>query len=145
MAQQPTPSDVAITSLPHWALGIWNDSALQSRFDLFLALNPFIVSGDFDGDNRLDVAIAVRARSSGKRGIIVLSRARPPIVLGAGTAFGNGGDDFFWLDAWQTEELGADRPPAARSRFAIYVEKMESASAWIYWDGRQFRWHQLGD
>lgn len=144
-AQGPDLPVAATSSLPPWAAASLGEREIRDRLDLLMTRNPFVVTGDFDGDGRLDVAVAVRDRASGKRGILILSRARRPVLLGAGTAFGNGGDDFDWLDAWRTDELGADRPPAARGRFAIHVEKMDAASAWIYWDGRRYRWHQLGD
>jgi hypothetical protein len=41
---------------------------------------------------------------------------------------------------------GADqkKPPVLRGD-ALYVEKTESASAIIYWDGSTYRWYQQGD
>jgi len=145
-AQGPSPADLALASLPPWAAQALSDPLVKGRVVLHLGTNPFFISGDFDGDNRVDVAIAVRAEGSAKRGILFVSRARRPIVLGAGlNSIGNGGDDLSWLDVWRPEELPAGKLLAARSRFVIHVEKLESASAWIYWDGQRFRWHQLGD
>lgn len=112
---------------------------------------------DFDGDGDADVAIAVRDRSTGKAGIAVVSgRGGAPAVLGAGTPFGNGGDDFAWMDSWRAYPLegaagepgGAEPrvvPPDAAAPVAIHVEKSEAASALIYWNGRAYGWHQLGD
>jgi hypothetical protein len=143
--QRPTPAELASSSLPNWVREQWSDSALQGRFVFLLRLNPFVITGDFDGDGRTDVAIAVQSRSTQKEGIVILSRTRRPTVLGAGTAFSNGGDTFTWLDGWHPGEPGSDLGPAARSRYAIYVEHFDSASAWIYWDGHRYRWRQLAD
>jgi len=142
-AQQPSPQELATASLPPWAASALHDSSL-ARLALSLTVNPYVLSGDFDGDGRLDVAVLVRERTSRKLGIVILSRARRPVVLGAGISFVNGGDDFRWLDAWHPEETRGI-VGAARSRIGILVEHLESASAMIYWDGRRFRWHQLSD
>lgn len=73
-----------------------------------------------------------------KYGVLMLRRSDPrPRALGAGSAFGNGGDDFHWLNIWRVE-------PTARGD-QLFVEKSESASGAITWDGRGYRWTQLGD
>jgi hypothetical protein len=58
-------------------------------------------------------------------------------MLGGGRAFGNGGDDFTWLDIWRAEP--------ARGHDQLFVEKSEPASGAITWDGRSYRWTQLAD
>jgi hypothetical protein len=72
-------------------------------------------------------------------------------ILGAGTALGNGSDNFDWLDHWYTYTnapvpRGADgtEPPKLVGD-ALYVEKSESASAIIYFHGSGYAWYQQGD
>jgi hypothetical protein len=102
-------------------------------------LNPFLLQGDFDGDHRLDLAVLVTRRDTGARGIAVVHAGAPrAVVLGAGHALGNGGDDFTWMDAWSVQP----KPP---DRDALLLEKLESASAIVYWDGAAYRWKQQGD
>ena len=69
-----------------------------------------------------------------------------PIVVGAGRAIGNGGDDFSWMDAWsiETRDTRGKSAPALRGD-ALLVQKLESASGLIYWDGSTYRWRQQGD
>jgi hypothetical protein len=116
------------------------------------AVNPFYLRGDFDGDGKLDYAVLVESKTNHKRGIaLFLTSQRLIRVLGAGTKFTNAGDDFAWMDAWSVYgkrpvERGADEgPPPKLIAEAILVEKSESASALIYWDGKTFRWYQQGD
>jgi hypothetical protein len=96
-------------------------------------------------------AVLVHEKSSSKVGIAIARQGGEVAILGAGTAFGNGGDDFAWLDHWftYTQDVvppGADEsaPPTLRGD-ALWVEKSESASALIYWTGSEFRWYQQGD
>jgi hypothetical protein len=114
-------------------------------------LNPFYLRGDFNGDKIADVAILVKEKQSGKIGIaIVHGASREVFFVGAGRTI-NGGDDFAWMDVWkiyQRSYVGrgpGDRNPLKLRGEALLVEKTESASALIYWDGKAYRWYQLGD
>jgi hypothetical protein len=60
-------------------------------------------------------------------------------------------DDWTFFDAWQVYGRRAalrgaseGKPPKLIGE-AILIEKTESASGLLYWDGRQFRWYQQGD
>ena len=125
-------------SLPRWVDSVVGPLLLQGKYELGLRLNPFFQTGDFDGDRRLDAAVFVRDAATGKEGILMLRRASPqPVVLGGGTVFGNGGDDFTWLDIWRVDP--------AHGRDHLVVEKSESASGAITWDRQDYRWTQLAD
>ena len=137
-AQDTAPEWLARMSLPRWVDSVLGPLLQEGRYTLGLTLHPFFQVGDFDRDQRLDAAVFVRSRESGKHGVLMLRRADPrPRVLGAGRAFGNGGDDFSWLDIWRVE--------ASRQGDQLFVEKSESASGAITWDGEGYRWTQLGD
>jgi hypothetical protein len=101
-------------------------------------MEPSFFAGDFNGDGRSDVALLIQERTTGKVGIAILERGKKQFkILGAGKTFGNGGDDFSWLDVWSMRHSGkADQ---------LYVEKREAASAVIYWDGSKYIWQQEGD
>ena len=137
-------------SLPTWL----REALAASRKDVVpcSCVNPFHQRGDFDGDGRADYAVLVRHARTGKRGIAFVHRAGGTVhVVGAGTSIGNGGDDLSWMDAWRVFERGpvsrgpaGGAPPALRGD-ALVVEKTESASAILWWDGHQYRWYQQGD
>jgi len=144
-------------SAPSWAArafeaaGIGLDADGNERLTVATHVNPAVLFGDFDGDQRTDVAVLVREKSFSKLGLAIALQGRDVVVLGAGIVFGNGGDDFSWLDHWFTftkgkVDPGADgsAPPTLQGD-ALWVEKSESASALIYWSGSKFAWYQQGD
>ena len=141
-AARPGGSEQA-PSLPDWARERLHSPAFRRDYAVSTHLEPAVLSGDFDGDGRPDVAVLVTRRATGAHGIAFLhagsSRAW---VVGAGHELGNGGDDFSWMDAWSVQPRGA--LPGQRGD-ALLVEQREAASALLYWDGAAWRWHQQGD
>lgn len=112
-------------------------------------MNPFYLRGDFNGDGKIDVAVLVKQRSTGKVGIAIINGASDKIIiLGAGTAIGNGGDDFEWMDSWEiySKDRMANGTSVTKLRGdAVLVRKSEAASALIYWNGKRYVWLQEGD
>ena len=122
---------------------------LAKEYELSFRINPFHLRGDFNGDGKIDVAALVKQRSTGKLGIAIIHGATGKVtILGAGTAIGNGGDDFEWMDSW--EIYSKDRVATGRNvpklrGDALVVSKSEAASALIYWNGKRYIWLQQGD
>ncbi|HKY71880.1 MAG TPA: hypothetical protein VJL88_08160 [Nitrospira sp.] len=150
-AQEPAWEQIA--SMPVWASSIFTGPAFLDDFMLSSRLNPYLVYGDFNGDGALDIAVLIRRRSDGFQGIGILHGGdTKPIILGAGNAIGNGGDNFDWLGAWSVYPKGPveksvyeEGPPPQIRGDLLFVEKLESASGLIYWDGSAYRWYQQGD
>lgn len=125
------------------------NGSLAKGYDLSFQINPFYLQGDFNGDGKADIAVLVKQRSTGKFGIaIVHGPADKATMLGAGTAIGNGGDDFDWMDSWEIypkdSVAGGTSAPKLRGD-ALLVSKSEAASALIYWNGERYVWLQRGD
>jgi hypothetical protein len=100
----------------------------------------------------MDTAVLVKERSTGKLGIgIVHGTTGKVSILGAGIGIGNGGDDFEWMDSWKVYSKthgarGREETSVPRLRGdALMVEKSETASALIYWNGKEYVWSQQGD
>jgi hypothetical protein len=94
----------------------------------------------------------VKQRSTEKLGIAIIhGQGNKATILGAGTAIGNGDDDFKWMDNWQiyTKDAGANAAGAQSLPHlrgdALFVSKSEAGSALIYWNGKRYVWHQQGD
>jgi hypothetical protein len=151
----PAPQDMRPEgwNIPAFAQKRFKASSLSKNVEISYAINPFYQSGDFDGDGKLDVALLVKDKVSGKAGIAIIhSGARPAVLLGAGTPWtGDPKYDFNWMDAWQVypkgpveQGVGEGKPPILRGD-AILAEKTEAASGLIYWTGSSYRWYQQGD
>jgi hypothetical protein len=141
---------VVAASLPPEAAKALAMFPQTTRYALTARLNPYYLQGDFDGDGATDTALLIIEKATGKQGIAVVAGGQV-MVVGAGQAFGNGGDDFAWMDAWYIYEKGTveqgafeGTPPKLRGD-ALMVIKTESASGLIYWSGRAFAWYQQGD
>jgi hypothetical protein len=139
-------------SLPPDALAALRDHPASARCALRADINPYFVQGDFNGDDQLDTAVLIRETATGKDGIAVVHGSGDVHLLGAGRDIGNGGDDFDWLDAWYVfaegtvqEGLGEEDSPPELLGDALMVIKTESASALIYWTGKDYAWYQQGD
>jgi hypothetical protein len=126
--------------------------SLAKDYDICLQVNPFYLRADFNGDGKTDTAVLVKQRLSGKIGIAIIHAASDKVtLLGAGTAIGNGGDDFEWMDSWQVYSKGRAAQQAGETSVphlrgdALLVSKSEAASALIYWTGKRYAWLQQGD
>ena len=146
-AQSVPPAD----QLPMWGQAKWKGLAKSKGLEISTRLNPFVWRADFDGDGSSDLAIAVRHIATRKEGIaLILRRAKSSHVLGAGTSFSNGGDDFSWIDIWGIEERGSTQRSGYDKTVklqadGILVAKESSASALIYLKSGKPTWQQQGD
>ncbi len=152
MVRAAEPSWQEQQNLPEWAQAVFGATTFSGTYALTTRINPFFLHGDFNGDGKLDVAALIAHRANGKQGIAVAHAGSPTaIVVGAGTKLGNGSDDFAWLDAWSLyvkrpiQQGATGKKPPTLLGDALLVQKLEAASAVIYWDGKGYRWYQQGD
>jgi hypothetical protein len=128
-------------------------SALGGKYEISDRINPYYLRGDFDGDGRVDYAVLLTERESGKRGMVVLlSSQAKPRILGAGAPIQYGAAKFDDLnfDSWRVYGKGTidagtgfEAPPGKVE--LILVQKKESASGFFRWSGTRFTWVQQGD
>jgi len=147
-----SPSPGAIREVPEAVKKALTNGSPGKEYDPSFRINPSCLEGDFNGDGKMDVAVLVKERSTGKLGIaIVHSTTGKVTILGAGIGIGNGGDDFEWMDSWHVYSKTrathvSDKTSVPRLRGdALLVEKSEAASALIYWNGKRYVWSQQGD
>jgi hypothetical protein len=142
----------AIREMPDAVKRALTNGSPGKEYDLSFHLSPSYLEGDFDGDGKMDVAVLVKQRSTGKLGIAIVHGTTEKVkILGAGIGIGNGGDDFEWMDSWQVHSKTRAAHAASETNVAhlrgdaLLVEKSEAASALIYWNGKRYVWSQQGD
>ena len=147
-----SPSPGAIRDVPYAVKKALTNRAPGKKYDLSFRINPSYLEGDFNGDGKMDAAVLVKERSTGKLGIAIVQGPTGKVtILGAGIGIDNGGDDFEWMDSWQVySKTGAAHAASETSvphlrGDALLVEKSEAASALIYWNGKRYVWSQQGD
>ena len=145
------PPDTAtqLNNVPEAIEKAITNGPLAKNYDVSFRLNPFYLHGDFNADGKIDVAALVKQRSTGKLGIAIIHGATNKVtILGAGTAIGNGGDDFEWMDSWQLYSKARRAGERSVPQFqgdALLVSKSEAGSALICWNGKRYAWLQQGD
>ena len=152
-AWPPAPDAATeLNNIPEAVKRAITNSSIAKDYDVSFHMNPFYLRGDFKGDGKIDLAVLVKQRSSGKLGIAIIHGGMDKVtVFGAGVGIGNGGDDFEWMDSWQVYSRGrvgrgSDETPIPHFRGeALLVGKSEAASALIYWNGKRYVWFQQGD
>jgi hypothetical protein len=140
------------SAIPESAIRLFKTTGLDRMYEFSPHLKPTYLTGDFDGDGKPDIAILVIQKRSRKIGIAVChSSTNKVLFAGAGTEVGNGGDNFDWMDIWRVTPKATAARKVGRATAALlkgdalHVEKRESVSALIYWNGRRYVWRQQGD
>jgi hypothetical protein len=141
-------------NLPAWVLRVANSAQLPTRYDLSYHLNPFFQSGDFNGDQNLDVAVLVKNKTSNTTeptDVVIFLYGGNPQVLKAIDSSGGNRTGFAMSDYWSVypqaelrKSHWENKPPAAKGD-ALWFAKWRSASAFVFWNGTQYVWYQDTD
>ena len=152
LAPNASDGNSARKALPPEVYATFSDLPSLAQYVPSPLLKPAYLRADFNGDRAPDIAVFVTQKQTGKAGIVILDgRSKTPAILGAGVNFGNGGDDFAWIDKWRiyrkkaVAQGASDDAPPVLVGDGILVIKTMSASALIYWDGKGYAWYQQGD
>jgi hypothetical protein len=146
---KPVPARM---NLPRWACDVAAEKKLDERYSVYERMNPFFISGDFDGDGKTDIAVWVANKRTKQLGVVILHRGTGALfVLGAGSK-GKRGDDFRGLDVWSLypkapleKSPHEDGPPPKLRGDALWFGKSESLSFFAYWNGRRYSYYEETD
>jgi hypothetical protein len=139
-------------ALPPDALEAFSRFPASKQYVFVSHVKPSYLQADFNGDRKADTAVLVKHESTGKIGIAIIhGDSSSVMILGAGRHFGNGGDDFVWMDEWRiypkgtvAKGVGGAVPPVLKGDGVLVIKTM-AASALIYWTGQDYGWYQQGD
>ena len=151
-------------TLPSWFLSTFKSKGLDQKYELEQFLKPIFLQADFNGDASQDIAVIVIEKSTKKKGILLIhGKTNDSYFFGAGTKFGNGGDDFMWADKWalykkktasetQFDKITGDILGTKEIKLthpAILIEDFEDGAAIaggiIYWSGKKYSWIHQGE
>ena len=141
------------SNLPNNLYDFYNQEKIRTTYKINRDLNPFYLRGDFDGDKKIDYALAIIESTTDKKGFLIYHPSNEKYFLvGAGKAIPDGyGDNYWMIDAWEVsdekivEQGVTELKPLKLKGDAILVQKLESSSGLIYWDGKEYKWYQQGD
>ena len=94
-------------SLHAGELLITKKSLINPNYTALETLKPQHLVDDFNGDNKKDISFFIKNKKTNKKGICIIhSGSNSCVILGAGIKFYAGGDDFSWVDTWETIPKG---------------------------------------
>lgn len=91
----------AKTEYPAWFVKAFKQLRLDEKYEINEYLKPDWLEADFNGDGNLDIATLIIEKKSRKKGILLIQKNGQHFILGAGSKFGNGGDNFKWANGWK--------------------------------------------
>ena len=112
-------------------------------------VNPYYLRGDFDGDNKPDLAVMiVGRRNNGPTGLAICQGNGATFVLGAGTEpkFSTKQGDDFLSSNWEVlthdefHKFLSDSRLGERAKGEVIALNWEDGTGYIYWDGNQYQW-----
>jgi len=107
-------------------------------------INPFYISGDFDGDGLTDFAVQVKSKNNQREGILFCFAKGVTVLLGAGAPIVWPQEDpKIWpFDSWMLIRKGSKHLSIyPQMKFdAIALVKADEGGGLLFWDGRTFRW-----
>lgn len=109
-------------------------------------INPFLISGDYDGDGLTDFAVQVRTKKDQHQGVLICFAKDVAVLVGAGgpTPWTEGQDARWPFDSWFLARKGSKHlsiyPKIKFDSLALVMA--DEGGGLLYWDGRKFRWQQ---
>jgi hypothetical protein len=108
-------------------------------------INPFYLTGDFDGDGKLDFAVQV-SRKEAKGILFCLSTQKNPLLVGAGSGLVWPSTEPWRFDAWSIVPKNNNRARTVKVKYdAVLLDVKETANGLLYWTGSSLTWLPLGD
>ena len=148
-------------NLPLWFTCAFKQNHLDSKYTLSNSLTPANLQADFNGDSSQDVAVLISEKRTNKVGVLLMqNKGNQFFIFGAGHDFGNGSDNFNWVNHWSVYKnetayktnfnkktgdiIGGKQIKLMRPAILFQNTEQESGGL-IYWDGRKYIWIQQGE
>ncbi|WP_140621635.1 hypothetical protein [Pontibacter mangrovi] len=108
----PTAEDQTFDALPGWAEEAFLAQHLNQKYTLGTWMQPNILLGDFDGDEREDVAFLIINSATDEKGVMILhqNERNSFSVFGAGTEFAEM-RNLNWVEVFEKVDAGKSVAP----------------------------------
>ncbi len=109
-------------------------------------INPFYISGDYDGDGLTDFALQVRTKKHKSQGILFCFANGRSVLLGAGApvVWPQDSSSGWPFDSWMLIRKGSKHLsiyPRIKSD-TLALMKADEGGGLVYWDGSKFLWQR---
>ena len=104
-----------------------------------------MISGDFDGDRQLDLAIRIRSTADEHVTLVIVQGSGRAILLDSLEGAPSDLDAFVVLRALPAKEVAHLSRSGGQHGDGIEMVKPESSSGVIYYDGSRYRWSWTSD
>jgi len=147
-----------------WIIDSLRSKGLDSKFELSSYISPDHLQTDLNGDGYPDLAALIVEKKTKKKGVLLFpGHSAHYYIFGAGTKFGNGSDDFNWLNKWsvfsekKAYETQFDKKNGDIIRgkeiklkhscllLAAMEDGAEVSGGLIYWNGMKYIWIHQGE
>ena len=149
--EKTSPEVLAASSLPYSLVQRFEKSSLSKDYVLgYEAVNPFYLTGDFDGDGGMDYVMRlVSKQDKDKEEDAVFLAKGEPRLLSQDIKETYPGPSWYVVSKKEKINLGAmdeagAKPPKPKGD-AIMMVTPASSTALVYWDGNRFKLFWQGD
>ncbi len=107
------------------------------------SINPFYISGDYDGDGLTDFAVQVKDKKNGRQGVLFCFAKGGTALWGAGVPNDVLTRDNPWpFDSWMLIRKGSKHLSIyPRIKFdALALIIADEGGGLLYWDGKRLHW-----
>ncbi len=149
VAQRPqkrAPDTPIFRNLPKGMYSQLEDIGFFHVYKIRQDQNPFVQRGDFNGDNKMDIAVQVIGKLSGKAGIVIKHHREKYLhLIGAGKPCGDWGDDFASLSDWKVDGFTLRKSYEYENVDALVLCFPGQPKCLAYWNGKTYEFIEMDD
>jgi len=144
--QKKAPDTPVFRNMPKGMYSQLEDIGFFHVYKIRQDQNPFVQRGDFNGDNKMDIAVQVVGKISGKSGIVIKHHREKYLhLLGAGKPCGEWGEDFTLLTDWKVDGFTLRKSYEHENVDALVLCFEGQPKCLVYWNGKTYEYIEMGD
>lgn len=125
----------SVDQLPYNILNVFEQPAYKQRYELNNSINPFYISGNFDGDSQVDYAVYLLNKTTGKPAIAFIRGEQSAIKELSDFGCFENTSVMYWKET-NRFPAGSGLPNRGGG---IVVGVNNNDVRWLYWDGKDWK------